>query len=703
MTWFKNLKIRTKLLTSFALIALFGIIIGYIGISNLNTNNDNDTRLYEDMTVPISWMSEISSDFEQVRVNTRDLVLATIPEDVEYHIAAIKSLRDSIDIYSKKFEERILSDRMRETFNDFKQTRVNYGNDLAKLIAMVSDHNISEAITFIDADLKTTSDAEMHAIDKIIDYKIEDAKSQSDRNTAATKSADTTMIIVIIFGLGLSIVLGLYISKNISSPIKQVVERMNSLSSICITNLAKGSEQLANGDLNINIITGTKHLEIDSNDEIGQLAKNMNIVITNTQGTVAAIEKAVKAVKDTVNEINLIVSAAVNGKLKTRGDDSKFSGSYKELVEGLNNTLEAVAAPITEQSKVLEHMASGDLTVRMEGNYKGDFLIIKESINNLAESFCGALSEVKLAVESTASASNQISSSAEEMATGAEEQSQQATEVAGAVEEMTKTIIETTKNAGDATEAATNSGNIAKEGGKVVNETIEGMNKIAEVVKRSAATVQKLGQSSEQIGEIIQVIDDIADQTNLLALNAAIEAARAGEQGRGFAVVADEVRKLAERTTKATKEIASMIKEIQKDTTGAVSSMEEGTLEVERGKHLADKAGKSLDEIIDGTVKVADIVSQVAAASEEQSSAAEQISKNIEAISSVTQQSAAGVQEIAKAAEDLNRLTNDLESLVAKFKISDGSKSNKTAMTGMNNRKGKTFVKRNGHLESEPA
>ena len=164
---------------------------------------------------------------------------------------------------------------------------------------------------------------------------------------------------------------------------------------------------------------------------------------------------------------------------------------------------------------------------------------------------------------------------------------------------------------------------------------LPGMNKIAEVVTEAASTVQELGNSSEKIGEIVQVIDDIADQTNLLALNAAIEAARAGEQGRGFAVVADEVRKLAERTTKATKEIASMIKQIQKETIGAVQSMEKGTVEVSKGKELVEKAGVSLNQIISSSQEVVDNVSQVAAASEEQSATSEQISKNIEAISSV--------------------------------------------------------------------
>jgi methyl-accepting chemotaxis protein len=276
------------------------------------------------------------------------------------------------------------------------------------------------------------------------------------------------------------------------------------------------------------------------------------------------------------------------------------------------------------------------------------------------------------------------------MAAGSQEQSSQAGEVATAVGQMTATILETSKNADNATAAAKNAGNIAKEGGKVVDETVKGMIRIADVVKKSAETVQALGKSSDQIGEIVQVIDDIADQTNLLALNAAIEAARAGEQGRGFAVVADEVRKLAERTTKATKEIAGMIKQIQKDTGDAVVSMQQGTVEVENGKQLADKAGKSLKEIIHGSDEVVDIITQVATASQEQSAAAEQISQNIEAISNVTHESATGIQQIARASEDLNRLTSDLQNLVSNFKISETSEHY--------DKSGRLAVKANGSL-----
>jgi PAS domain S-box-containing protein len=329
---------------------------------------------------------------------------------------------------------------------------------------------------------------------------------------------------------------------------------------------------------------------------------------------------------------------------------------------------------LSENSKKLldemEIFSSGDLRAKLEVENKDDLIgKLFEGFNKSVEKINDTINMVGQAVEATVSSSNEISLSTKEMSHGLTEQSKQTIEVAGAVEEMTKTILETTKNSSSAAAAAKNSGIIAKEGGKVVNETIEGMNRIAAVVKKSAETVFALGKNSEQIGEIIQVIDDIADQTNLLALNAAIEAARAGEQGRGFAVVADEVRKLAERTTKATKEIAAMIKQIQRDTEGAVKSMNEGTIEVEKGKELANRAGQSLNQIIKETEEVLDISAQVAAASEEQSATADQIGKNIDSINLVVNESASGIKHIAGSAEDLNKLTGNLQSLLSRFKL----------------------------------
>lgn len=363
------------------------------------------------------------------------------------------------------------------------------------------------------------------------------------------------------------------------------------------------------------------------------------------------------------------------------------SGSHGMFIKGARNVQKAIE--LQEQTfktiqedhaylsrsidNILAEMnkfSDGDLTVQVVPEKTDDeigklFLGFNTVVHNMNQ----ILQAVTEAVHATASASNEISSSAEQMAAGTQEQSSQSKEISRSVEDMTKTIFETTSIASKAAEASKLSGDIAKEGGIDVEQTIDGMNRIADVVNKSAVTVRALGKSSDQIGEIVQVINEIAEQTNLLALNAAIEAARAGEQGRGFAVVADEVRKLAERTSKATKEIASMITQIQKDTEEAVVAMKAGTHEVDRGKNLADKAGESLKKIINYADDVGEMVKKVALSSEHQSITADQISKNIEGITTVTHESAQGVQQIAVAAEDLNRLTNNLQELVARFRI----------------------------------
>jgi methyl-accepting chemotaxis protein len=206
-------------------------------------------------------------------------------------------------------------------------------------------------------------------------------------------------------------------------------------------------------------------------------------------------------------------------------------------------------------------------------------------------------------------------------------------------------------------------------GSGVVSSTIVGMERIAGRVHSSAQTVDALGERSDQIGAIVATIEDIADQTNLLALNAAIEAARAGEQGRGFAVVADEVRALAERTTKATREISEMIKSIQNETKNAVVEMEQGVKEVQQGTEDASRSGEALQEILAKINEVAMEVNQVATAAEEQTATTSEITNNIMMISQVVEQTAKGSQEAVRAADNLSGLAQDLKQIVCRFKV----------------------------------
>ena len=335
--------------------------------------------------------------------------------------------------------------------------------------------------------------------------------------------------------------------------------------------------------------------------------------------------------------------------------------SKNDLTHSLaGHDVAALVDPADDEIGKLEKIVHGSLVSMQRMN---------NSLGTMNNSFKGIIRQLADNSRELVSAATEIASSAEQMSKGAQNQSNQVNQVAAAVQEMTANIVESSRNAGDAADTSKSASAQATNGGQIVSESINGMQKIATVVRESAESIAKLAKSADQIGEIIGVIDDIADQTNLLALNAAIEAARAGEQGRGFAVVADEVRKLAERTGKATGEITRMIKGIQTQTEDAVHSMEAGIQQVDHGRELTDKAGASLNEIVTMSGRVLEMIKQIAAASEEQSSAAEQISKNIEQITSVTQETAKGAEQSAAAAEQLNRQAEGLQTMVARFKV----------------------------------
>ena len=329
----------------------------------------------------------------------------------------------------------------------------------------------------------------------------------------------------------------------------------------------------------------------------------------------------------------------------------------------------SITAPIAELIAANDRLADNDLTVSIPRSGNDELGHLAESTRKVVGNLREMLGRVSESSSSIASASQQLRATAEQIATGAEELASQTGSVATASEEMAATSGDIAQNCIRAAEASRQSSESAGQGGQVVQETIAGMVRIANRVKESAETVESLGARSEQIGDIIATIQDIADQTNLLALNAAIEAARAGEQGRGFAVVADEVRALAERTTKATKEIGNMIKAIQDETKAAVSAMEEGVTEVEKGTQSSQQSGEALQMIVQQIGEVTMQINQIATAAEEQTATTSEITMNVQQVTDVVQQTSRGANETAEAASQLARNALSLDTLVRQFRL----------------------------------
>jgi methyl-accepting chemotaxis protein len=329
----------------------------------------------------------------------------------------------------------------------------------------------------------------------------------------------------------------------------------------------------------------------------------------------------------------------------------------------------SITVPIRRNIEVAKTLADGNLSVNVEVDRKDEFGDEMEAFKTMVEKWKILITEVKSSATSVASASHELSASAEQLARGASSQVERTIQVSTASEEMSQANLDIAKNASNISDSAKEMVHTAQSGSGIVNKSVNEVKEIAKTVHKSSDFVKELGDQGEKIGEIVLVINDIADQTNLLALNAAIEAARAGEAGRGFAVVADEVKKLAERTSKSTQEIGSMINAIKSGVDKAVKSMGEASENVKLGVELSSQAGSALDGIVDSSTSLQSMVQQIAAAIEEMNSTTDEIAKDIEQVANVTKDSSHAAEQVTQAALELSTLSLSLEQSVRGFRI----------------------------------
>jgi methyl-accepting chemotaxis protein len=373
------------------------------------------------------------------------------------------------------------------------------------------------------------------------------------------------------------------------------------------------------------------------NGDFNEIKNNLNSCIDTMAGL--------------LSETNTLIEAALEGRLSSRADASSFIGDWKTLILGINKILGAVLEPVTEASAVLQEMAQGNLVKRVTGMYKGDHAAIKDALNNTLTTLNEVLGDVGTASDQVAVGSRQVSEGSQTLSQGS---MQQASAVEQLTASLTQIAAQTKQNAANANQA-NDLASQAREHADRGNEYMQGM----------LASMEDINASSSSISKIIKVIDEIAFQTNILALNAAVEAARAGQHGKGFAVVAEEVRNLAARSANAAKETTAMIE-------GSIAKVENGT-------KIAKETAGALEKIVTGIAQAADLVVEIASASNEQANAVFQINKGIEQVSQVVQHNSATAEESAAASEELSSQAELMKETMGKFRLDRRSSSNNSA------------------------
>ncbi|NIJ84634.1 methyl-accepting chemotaxis protein [Xanthomonas arboricola] len=374
---------------------------------------------------------------------------------------------------------------------------------------------------------------------------------------------------------------------------------------------------------------------------IGDLSEDMDAL----PGEKAKLTDTMAQVKTNLaamnQQIKQLAQSAADGDFGARGDAAQFQFDFRVMVESLNQLMATADGSLQSLSGILRAIAAGDLTARMDGEFKGVFAQMRDDANATATQLSGIVGHIQHSATSINAAASEIAAGNQDLSQRTEQQAANLEETAASMEELTSTVRQNAESARQANQLAIGAASVASQGGEVVSKVVD--------------TMSGIEASSKRIADIISVIDGISFQTNILALNAAVEAARAGDQGRGFAVVASEVRTLAQRSSAAAKEIKSLI--------------DDSVQRVADGSQLVDQAGKTMAEIVASVQRVTNIMGEISAASQEQSAGIEQVNQTVTHMDEATQQNAALVEEATAAARAMEEQAQQLTEAVAVFKI----------------------------------
>ena len=624
MNFLNNLKTSVKLIGSFLILAVITAVVGILGIYYIKQIDAADTHLYENQTVPLGQISHAGVAFQRIRVNLRDMVLAADTAEAQKYADTIKTLDEDITSVSADYEKLIVAPEMRALFDAYSKDYADFEGFRDQIMSLALAGKQDEALTLMRGDAFASAKAVEAGLDAMQEMKTEQAKAIADENTATADQATTIMIVIVVVAALLGLGFGVIISNSIANPLALV------------TSMAKA---LSVGDL----VRDTSEADKDKvrlrKDEIGDIGKAFDQLINYMQG----MGVAATAIAD--NDLTTVVTP------KSAKDE--LGNSFAKMIAGLRDAVSQVAESASAVSSAASQLASAS-------EQSGD---ATRQIATTIQQVAMGITQQTTGVTKTSSSVEQMNRAIEGVAKGAQEQANAISKASQVTSRISAAIEQVASNAQSVTHDSAEAASYSRDGAKTVQDTIAGMEAIRSKVGLSASKVEEMGTRSEEIGAIVETIEDIASQTNLLALNAAIEAARAGEQGKGFAVVADEVRKLAERSSLATKEIGALIKGIQKTVSEAVGAMKASATEVEAGVVRANSAGTVLGNILVAAESVYKQAEEAGNAAAKVSSAAAELVESVDAVSAVIEENTAATEEMAANSSELTQSIENIASV----------------------------------------